>query len=173
MRKKNPNIEIIVEKSPPNMVRIEKLSSLFKSYSILAYNRNPYANCASMLYRHFDADNIDDKARKIALTSLANKWIIRSSIIKDLIQKQNVPFLTYEDFSSSPEKIIHKIPLPKNITENLDPYATIKVKDYPPQTISNHNTRQIAKLKSHEIAFLSKIFSKHKELLLTFGYTLL
>lgn len=43
----NSHIDVVIEKSPPNMMRLDNLLSQFTDYSILANNRNPYANCAS------------------------------------------------------------------------------------------------------------------------------
>ena len=63
LRRADNRAEVVIEKSPPNMVRLEELSSLFRYRSFLANNRNPYANCASMLYRHYDAQAIGMKER--------------------------------------------------------------------------------------------------------------
>jgi len=45
------NIDVVIEKSPPNMMRIEQLSSQFRDYSFLVNNRDPYANQQLSLFR--------------------------------------------------------------------------------------------------------------------------
>jgi len=49
----------------------------------------------------------------------------------------------------------------------------VKIKDYQVQNISNQNQRQIAKLKSHEIRFLTSSLREEEELISFFGYELL
>ena len=48
-------------------MRIERLSSIFKDYSFLVNNRNPYAYCSSVLYRIHDADDINMVQRMMLL----------------------------------------------------------------------------------------------------------
>jgi len=164
------NIDVVIEKSPPNMIIIEKIISLFRDYSFLANNRNPYANCASLLYRKYDVETINSSDRKDILEFLARGWIKRSTIIKDLIQKFDMPLVTYENFCQNPSSILSQLNLPDGVAETINPSAEVQVKEYQLQTIQNQNDRQIANLKPEEITLISQILTPFSELTEFFQY---
>lgn len=167
------NIDVVVEKSPPNMMRLEELASHFKKHSFLANNRDPFANCASMLYRNYNPENLTTIERKNILCKLAEKWILRSLKIKSLIESLNIPLLTYENLCDNPSAVKGLLNLPNGVTDSINPNIPIKVKDYEPQPISNHNERQIAKLTHEEIEQINKVLATDTPLLNFFGYQLL
>jgi len=164
------NVDVVIEKSPPNMMRIEELASQFNSYSFIANNRNPYANCASILYRQHDAKAITSKQRKSILKDLTKKWMEKSQRIRELIEKLNIPLLTYEDFCKKPSSVIDILNLPKGVAESINTEAKVKVKDYKPQKISNQNDRQISNLTPEEIKLISSILESNTQLLEFFNY---
>lgn len=165
-------IDVVIEKSPPNMMRIMELSSHFKSFSFVANNRDPYANCASILYRLHDAANIGSKQRLIALSSIAKGWIKRSFVINELVTMYKIPLITYEEFCKNPATLITELNLPQGVVDTIDVNAVVKVKDYEPQKMLNQNDRQISKLTVEEVKHLTSIFIHSKELLDNFGYSL-
>lgn len=169
-KKLNPHVDVVIEKSPPNMMRIEKLSSQFTDYSFLANNRDPYANCASILYRHHDPDNISSKKRKEVLEQLAQNWLIRSYKLKEIITKNEVPLLTYEQFCQNPSSILEVLELPEGVSDTVDINAKVKVKDYKAQFISNQNERQISNLTNSDIESIGRILKTEIALLEFFGY---
>lgn len=166
----NPHIDVVIEKSPPNMMRIEKLSSQFSDCSFVAINRNPYANCASILYRHHDADNISSIQRKAVLEQLAKYWLMRSYKIRELIIKNGIPLLSYEDFCHNPSSILDILELPKGVSDTIDINTKVKVKDYNEQPISNQNQRQISNLTDDEIEYISYFLKSDNELMEFYGY---
>jgi len=169
-----PQLEVVIEKSPPNMVRIEQLAAQFRSVSFLANNRDPYANCASILYRNYAADKPGAAERIHVLTRLAHEWVLRSEKIRELVLKLNIPLLTYEKFCEYPASILQALTLPQGVAASIDTSATVKVKvkDYPVQGIANQNERQLALLSSSELATIGKGLQAHSELLEFFGYPL-
>jgi len=169
-KRANENISVVIEKSPPNMMRIEKLSAQFKDFSFIANNRNPYANCASMLYRLHDGGNLDTMQRKKILTDLAQGWLTRSLKIKELVSKLSIPLLTYEEFCCKPSAILEILNLPNEALNTIDTSASVKVKDYDKQPIINQNKRQISNLNEEEIKLISKIIRTESELLRFFTY---
>jgi len=166
-------IDVVIEKSPPNMVRIEKLSALFRSCSFLANNRNPYANCSSILYRNHDAENIGAEQRAEALNRIANGWVGRSTRVRELVQAHDIPLVTYEEFCQNPMSVPSVLKTPEGVAEGIDTGAHVKVKDYELQALSNQNERQIARLTAAEIRLLTRTFNRQEELLGFFGYQLL
>lgn len=172
VRRLTQNVDVVIEKSPPNMMRMETLSLQFRYNSFIANNRDPYANCASILYRNHDADNLSPDKRKEVLGSLAKDWIMRSDKIKELISILNAPLLTYEEFCRKPSSVINMLNTPNGVSESINPDANVKVKDYNPQPISNQNERQISKLADEEIEHISESLKSNTELLEYFGYQL-
>ena len=170
MKRTNQNIDVVIEKSPPNLIRIEMLSRQFREFSFLANNRDPYANCASILYRNYDADNMSVAERTAALSTLARDWIMRSLILKHLISDLQMPLLTYEDFCRNPALVLNMLRIPARALETINPRAYVKVKDYKSQPISNQNARQISKLTLEELEYISYELKPHRELLSFFGY---
>jgi hypothetical protein len=166
------NIDTVIEKSPPNMMRIEQLVTIFKSCSVVANNRNPYANCASILYRNYDALNIDSNKRKVILEAIAQKWLKRSYRIRELVQRLKISLVTYESFCKDPALLIQELQLPVGVTESINLNARVQVKDYKPQKIINQNNRQINRLNRDEMMLLSNIFSAHQDLLFFYDYAI-
>jgi len=169
----NNEIDVVIEKSPPNMMRIEELSAQFKDFSFIANNRNPYANCASILYRRFDAESLGYEERVRILENIADKWLTRSRRIQELIQMLEIPLITYEAFCENPALVKNTLRTPAGVAESIDPEAKVKVKDYKIQGIVNQNQRQISRLSIIEIESCSAIFRRHKELLSFYDYHIL
>jgi len=163
----NQDVDVVIEKSPPNMMRIDKLSSQFYNYSLLANNRDPYANCASILYRNHDPENISSIKRKEILEKLAQDWLMRSYKLREIIIKNKVPLLTYEQFCQAPSSLLKVLELPKGVCDTININAKVKVKDYKVQSIVNQNERQISNLTNAEIECIGKNL-KHDSTLLDF-----
>ena len=170
IKKERPLCEYIIEKSPPNMMRINELAKQFKSYSLVANNRNPYANCASMLFRNHDVVNLDQQAREKIISNLVDLWVIRSNQIKMLVVNQTIPLLTYEDFCGEPELLIDNLQISEKIKNTINTKQCVQVKDYLPQPIKNQNERQISLLKESDIQLITKQLNNHDDLLKFFGY---
>lgn len=162
--------DVVIEKSPPNMVRIEKLADQFRDCSFIANHRNPYANCSSILYRRHEADSLGRAERIEALKKLTHTWLKRTHILRDLVERLGCPLLTYEAFCDDPSTIKSLLSLPTGVADTIDPNAEIQVKNYPAQRISNQNERQISNLTEEEIAAMSSILEREGDLLAFFNY---
>jgi len=163
-----------IEKSPPNMMRIKILQSIFPKHILLANNRDPYANISSMLYRYTkDIETLKASEREVKLIELANEWINRSVVLKRIIHDQNVPYLSYEKFCQNPNLLQNSIDNSKfggHIT--LDFKSNVKVKDYEAQPIHDFNSKQIARLTNSDIKVITSALRDSEELLSYFGYSL-
>jgi hypothetical protein len=170
VKRMRKNVDVVIEKSPPNMMRIEKLSSQFLDCSFVANSRNPYANCASRLYRHHDADNLPADHRMAILGNLTRSWVMRSLKIEELVSRLSIPLLTYEEFCRKPSSILDALRLPDGVSQTIDTSATVKVKNYPVQPITNQNERQISKLTGKEVEHITNLLTPNTDLLEFFGY---
>ena len=164
-------INVVIEKSPPNLVRTDRLLETFPKHKMVAFNRNPYASCASILYRVHDGKNKSNDERLEIIRRLAATWAFRSAWLKKQIDTYSPIHFTYENFCNDPEGIV------KNITDQfseligIDTTRAIKVKDYQLQGISNQNERQIGNLSESERSVIGEALSSHEDLLQFFGYT--
>ncbi len=166
-------VDVVIEKSPPNMMRVESLARQFQRCSIIANNRDPYASCASFFFRKYEPEQMAIEKRIMILSELAGYWLMRSAVIRDLTQKLNLPLVTYEAFCADPAIIRRELPLPADVVGSIEISAKISIKDYKPQPVLNQNERQVANLTAEEIAHLSGLFEKHQDTLGYFGYQIL
>lgn len=166
-------VRVVIEKSPPNMVRINQLIKTFTNSSVFAFNRDPYANCSSILHREFNPEQFTTGQREITLERLAGQWLVRSRLIRDTIDKMNLLHFTYEEFCGSPETYIKKVLSLCPELEVVDCNRDIKVKDYPVQSIVNQNIRQVALLNSADKDCISKVLSQDAGLVEYFGYSII
>lgn len=82
-------INFFIEKSPPNLVRIDLIQKIFPNNILIANNRNPYASISSALYRESNLYDIYfEKLRRNKISKLTKNWIERSYILYELIQKK-------------------------------------------------------------------------------------
>jgi len=168
-------VDVVIEKSPPNVFRVDQLVTTFPNNSLITFNRNPYARCASAFYRLYPSlrnPGLAGLERRLALLrDIAREWINMSAQVKRWADIDQAVNLTYEQFCQDPQlqarKIMDSIPYLKGI----DVDSPIKVKDYPAQTISNQNRRQVMNLSEQEKRVIGEELSDHEELLQFFGYT--
>jgi hypothetical protein len=164
-------IDVVIEKSPPNLVRADQLVNSFPINRIVAFNRNPYANCASILYRRYDPENKVESDRIGILKKLASIWVFRSTWLSRWIEAFEPVFFTYEQFCSDPKAQIQKIVNVLPSLAGVDVHKPFKVKDYPIQGIHDQNERQIAKLSERERSAIGQELTPHENLLTFFNYT--
>jgi len=173
LRESDQNLDLIIEKSPPNTVRIDHLINAFPNSTLMAFNRNPYANCASILHRRHEQAAKSSADHIILVKSKAERWLFRSRWIRKWITEMDVVNFTYEEFCSDPAACISRLYeyIPSLRTVDVD--ATIKVKDYEKQKLANQNTRQIAGLNRQVIDAISEVLDSDIELVTFFGYSLM
>ena len=165
------DVKVIVEKSPPNMVRLGKLIERFASYSLLANNRNPYANISSLSVRVGNADQSESE-RLEQLSFLAKRWVERSELIQSLISQYKMNLITYEQFCANPEILLAMLNLPKGIAETVVTDQEISIKGQELKPLVNYNQKQISLLSAKEIEVISDVLQNHQKLLTFFGYEL-
>ena len=167
------NVEVIIEKSPPNMVRVDDLVSVFPNHTLLAFNRNPYANCSSILFRHYNVEMLNEKERNEAVASLADAWIKRSNWVRKAIEEKGALHFTYEGFCSDTQGCIDQLSEKVPAFQDVDIERPLYVKDYEPQKISDQNSRQISKLSPEDVVIISQRLNRDSELVSYFGYKII
>ena len=167
----NPQAHTVIEKSPPNLVRMEQIASAFPRHSIMVNNRDPYANAASIGYRYFDFDTLGEEARIAQLRKIIDKWQMRSRHLRSLVQA-GYPLMTYEAFCANPRELLDKVDLPDTVKATIDFGSSVVVKDYGSQTLSNQNARQTDMLSRAEIAAITEELARDPALVQFFDYEL-
>ena len=165
-------IKIIVEKSPPNMVRIDALRSLFRETTCLVNNRDPVAFCSSTFFRNTpDLRQLNETDRLNALHKTALAWIHRSNILKEYSSAHQVAAFSYEQFCDSPQSLqaIFEKATGKAIQPDENPI--LKIKDYQPSGIENKNQGQVERLSKIEIETVVNTLRPYSVLTSFFGYT--
>ncbi len=163
-------LNLIIEKSPPNLLRAEQLHREFSNSSFLCFNRNPYANCSSSFHRHHRDRELSKDKRIIKIKKAAKKWLVLSKYLKDSIDQLNLAYFTYEQFCEETASCLQKVIDICPEIQSVDIEAEVQVKDYDKQGIVNQNQRQIELLDSEDIATISSVISEDEKLLKFFGY---
>ncbi len=134
-----PEGSILLEKSPPNLVRADQILEHWPGAFFVISMRNPLAVIASYQRRRATTDE--------EIATSVSRWVKRAQM-----QRMNVERLkgrsmvtTYESFAGAPDDFIGRLeavfgPL------GIDTAAPVQVKRYGPAPITDHNARQIATL---------------------------
>lgn len=164
-------VTIAIEKSPPNLVRMDQIVKVFPNNAMMAFTRNPYASCSSLLYRRYNPEKRTESQRIEVLEKLASDWVSRAIWIRKWTTEFNLMHITYEKFCQDPSAQVARIAQMVPAFQGVNVEEKIKVKDYRLQGIVDQNSRQIANLTVKDRAALSAVFSKQAELLSFFGYS--
>jgi hypothetical protein len=165
-------VDVVIEKSPPHLVRAEQLAAQFTRSVSMVFNRDPYAHCASHLHHHNTPEELGSEARVEIHQKNAEKWAARSALLAHQARSRRLLMFTYEQFCAAPHRWVSEAIriCPELDGANAD--AVIRVKDYPPQGIVNQNPRQLAWLRDEDRAAISSALREHSDLLKFFGYEL-
>lgn len=165
-------VNLVIEKSPPNLVRIDQLVQTFPNCSLMAFNRNPFANVASVMHRYSRPEKMSDAKRIEYVKMATDEWLSRSGWIQKWLDDDTltVPYFTYEEFCDDPQGTIAQLVPHTPGLETVNVNAGVKVKDYVVQGISNQNARQIEKLKPQEIEAITERLHTQPALVARMGY---
>lgn len=162
--------KIVIEKSPPNLVRADQLARTFPNHAAFAFNRDPYANCSSILYRNHDPATLAAESRLQVLSTLALDWLERSRWIRRWIDLWSLCYFRYEDFCAAPTSCVSRLVSQVNTLATVDVTRPIKVKDYDVQALVDCNPSQIARLNPQDMDAISAVLSENETLVKYFGY---
>jgi hypothetical protein len=163
-------VEVVIEKSPPNLVRVDQLIKAFPNHSLMAFNRDPFAHCSSVLYRHADPAHKTDAERVDAVRMVAHGWLDRSTWLRRWIEELHVVHFTYEEFCAEPATCVETLAELVPVLTTADTSSGIRVKDYEQQELENHNARQIGLLRAPELDAISTVLRTQPALVEYFGY---
>lgn len=162
---------ILLEKSPPNILRANAIEKAFQPSYFICVNRNPYAFCEGKLRR-------DRRLGKNTPPEDAAKFWIKCAKhqMQNVEKLENALFFSYEEFTENPVLIADKIQefLPEisklKTDRNFNVRNVLKQAQMP---IQNLNEDKIKLLSESEKKDITNELMKYEELMSFFSYELL
>lgn len=157
---------VLLEKSPPNLIRAPEIAQHFQPAKFVVMVRNPYAHAEGLLRRNGWPIR---RAANFAGMCLRTQWHNANELHDTLV-------LTYEALVENParacEKLVQFIPELGDIdhTASFNVHSVDGTVDRP---ITDLNAKKIASLEPETIAELNKYFVDHEESFKHWGYKML
>ena len=160
---------ILLEKSPPNILRAEAIQREFSPAFFICLYRNPYAHVESIINRvqFYSLENIEEAA-EFAVKCLRFQK-------KNMEVLDNVTGISYEELTSDPlaatGKIIRFLP----DLEQLNPESEFKAHNFKDRKLkmTNLNEEKIKKFSTRDLNRMNAVFLQHEELLAFFNYQII
>jgi len=158
---------VLVEKSPPYVIRAKEIEKKFENPYFIVMTRDPYAWCAGLKIRMPNS----------SYHKIAEIWTNRMKYQKYNVQNlQRVLFFTYEQLCDNPEVVSNMISkfVPElsdiDITSKLSSHSRSRIKK---TFITNFNLWNISKLSKKDIAEISEVLKRDKGIMKFFSYQIL
>jgi hypothetical protein len=180
--KAGPGPRLVIEKSPPNLCRFRPLVAAFRGMptTVLRFTRDPYAVCASWsrrydaagLARMWDPDlagTLGDEARFYrALGRICGE---RMAMLADLADLADLD-IAYETLTDRPAEALGALAAAVPLLAGADAAATVRVKNYAPQSLVNMNAAQVGKLSPAQLDRITEGLAPHAAAVEALGYAL-
>lgn len=163
---------ILLEKSPPNLVRALAIEEAFEPACFVVMVRDPYAFCEGTKRRGRAGMGYRPGA---TYRQIAEGWARESRLqMKNIAELKRVSWLTYERLSDDPagasQQLLHFLPQ----LERLDVASSFHIhsaQGWLSRPITNLNRQQIAHLSSADIAEINAGLKDHADVMAFFGYS--
>ncbi len=152
---------VLVEKSPPHLVRAHQLEKQFPESYFIIMIRNPYAFCEGVKRRWLN---------KVSYFNLAKFWVTCAKYqIDNNRHLQHCITFTYEDLTDNPEQVCQRIIDFVPDLEKLHPKREFDVFERE-MSITNLNDRQIARLSDNDIFAINEVCKRYPSFFSYFNY---
>lgn len=152
---------ILVEKSPPNLVRALQIQKEFQNAYFIILVRNPYAYIEGARRRRNKNVPVDILAKRwvfFALKQMNNLKVLKRSIL-----------LRYEDLTDNKDMVTSKLEELLGQTINIDYNRTYSVFEKK-SNIYNKNNEQIRQIDDSDLRIINSVLLKYKGVLKYYGY---
>jgi len=153
---------ILLEKSPPHLVRASQLEQNFPESYFIVSVRNPYAFCEGVSRRH--------SKNRGSFFNIAKFWIMCCRYqIRNIEELRNNIFFSYEDLTNNPSYTSEKIIkfLPELSGMGLEQHFTVFEKS---MKIVNLNKKQISRLSDGDIYEINQVLKDYPDIMSFFNY---
>ena len=156
---------ILLEKSPPNIVRAKSIEEHFHPSYFIVFHRNPYAHCESLIRRRKRDATV---AAELAIQCLN----FQKANLKGLERTIRISYEELTDNTVETVEALNKF-LPE--LKGIKHEQTFTAHNYLGKNmkVNNLNDDKISKLTSHQIKEINHVFKKNKEVLDFFNYSLI
>lgn len=162
---------ILLEKSPPHLLRAQAIEQVFENACFIVMVRNPYAYCEGTKRRGRTGLGY---GREATYAQIAEGWVRETQHqIRNLQLLQRVIGLTYEELTNRPAKTKAKVLAFMPELETLDHQATFMIHSlagWLEQPLTNLNSQQIARLSAADVAEINSVLQYHPAVMAHFGY---
>lgn len=155
---------ILLEKSPPNLVRALEIERVFEPCHFIAMVRDPYAACEGISRRDH-----------MSLENSARFWIkCAEHQIRNIEGLKRILFFTYEDLcdntQSVREQVLDFIPELQSIHTEFAVRVHSVLGKKRPRKLQNLNSAKINNLNEEQIGTINTILENHRDVLEYFNY---
>lgn len=155
---------VLLEKSPPHLVRAAQLQEYFTASHFVIMVRNPYAFCEGVRRRW---------RQDLDYAAIARNWADWAGRqVENRLRLQRALFFSYEDLCADPREACQRLLIFLPELGELHPELEFAVFEKS-QAIGNLNERQIARLSVGDIREINGVLAGYAELLQTLGYELM
>ena len=156
---------VFLDKSIPNIMRVDEIEKVFSPIKYMCMVRNPYAQVEGLMRRNKqDAKSAAEFAIKCLYYQSKNR------------KRENILFFTYEQLCDNrqevSQKMIEFIPELSDLDMNID-LTSHNFKKKGKMKMANLNDEKIAKISETDFEIINSIFEKDKDLLKEFGYKII
>jgi hypothetical protein len=168
------NKPILLEKSPPHLLRARAIEANFENAHFIVMIRNPYAYCEGTKRRGRVGLGY---GRDATYAQIAAGWIRESQHQLQNLQTLNEAMcLTYEELTDKPAETVSRLLAFMPGLQTLDHQAAFMIHSlsgWVERPLTNLNSKQISRLSAGDISEINAVLKKHPALLAHFGYELM
>ena len=154
---------VLLEKSPPNIIRAAEIAQHFQPVKFVIMVRNPYAHSEGLMRRN---NWTAERAARFSMMCLRTQLENRESLDDTLV-------LTYETLVADPVAACDELAQFMPDLADMDPQASFEVHSVDgvvDRQITDLNRKKIATLGRASIAAMNSEFRQHEEVLAGWGY---
>jgi hypothetical protein len=165
---------ILLEKSPPHLIRAQAIEEAFPNAHFIVMARNPYAYCEGTKRRGRTGLGYP---RNASYAQIATGWARECQHQMDNLQRlQRTLCLTYEELADNPAAAAEKVLAFMPGLERLDVQAAHLIhslEGWLERPITNLNPVQIARLSAEDIHEINAVLHDYSKIMAFFGYDFL
>lgn len=154
---------VLLEKSPPNLIRTREIVAHFQPVKFIIMVRDPYAQVEGLMRRNGWKERFS--------AHFAMRWL-RAQLDNARVL-ENALVLTYESLVANPVQACEKLAAFIPALRDLDPTASFEVHSIDGtvnRPITELNSKKIAALSPESLATMNTVFEQHADTLAAWGY---
>ena len=157
---------VLLEKSPPNIIRTQDILANFDPVKFVIMVRNPYAQSEGLMRRNnWNVNRAANFSMMCLRTQLENARELENALV-----------LTYESLVQDTAEVCAKLAAFMPSLSDIDPTANFEVHAIDGtqnRPITDLNSKKIAAIPTATLMSMNEIFTQHEETITAWGYDLL